>query len=74
MVQSPNKQGVNHCESKRVYAREAKVVTGMANTSDTRAAQSLNRLQRTATLPRVWYPPRGLRDQREPQRTRMLLV
>src|SRR5262245_17745479 len=47
---------------------------GEINKTDRLDVRGLNRLQQAGTLPRVWIPPGGLRDQRDPPRTRMVLV
>ena len=57
-----------------VHARKAKLMLGMINKTDKLDARGLNRLQRTGTLPTVWIPPAGLRDQRDLPRTRMVLA
>lgn len=57
-----------------VHARKAKVMIGCINKTDRLDARGLNRLQRAGTLPTVWIPPGGLRDQRELPRARMYLV
>jgi len=57
-----------------VHARTAKLMSGKVNKTDQLDARSLNRLQRSGTLPTVWIPPRELRDQRELPRTRMVFV
>ena len=54
-----------------VHSRKAKLMLAMVNKTDRLDARGLNRLQRTGTLPTVWIPPSGLRDQRELFRTRM---
>lgn len=57
-----------------VHARRAKAMSGSINKTDRLDARSLNRLQRSGTLPTVWIAPRALRDARELPRTRMVLV
>jgi len=57
-----------------VYARKAKLMLGMVNTTETLDARGLTRLQRTGTLPPVGLPPGALRDQRDLPRTRMVLT
>ncbi len=57
-----------------VHARKAKLMSGMINKTDKLDVRSLNRLQRTGTLPTVWIPPAELRDQRDLPRTRMVLT
>src|SRR5262245_46863408 len=47
---------------------------GEINKTDRLDVRGLNRLQQAGTLPRVWIPPGGLRDQRDLPRTRMVLV
>jgi transposase len=56
------------------HARKAKWMMASVNKTDRLDAQGLNRLQRNGTLPEVWIPPAGLRDQRDLPRTRMILV
>jgi len=55
-----------------VHPRKAKLMMGMINKTDKLDVHGLNRLQRNDTLPTVWIPPGGLRDQRELTRTRMV--
>ena len=62
------------CLPRLVHARKAKLMLGNLNKTDRLDARGLNLLQRTGTLPTVWIPPGGLRDQRELPRTRMVLV
>ena len=57
-----------------VNARRAKLMSGSINKTDKLDARSMNRLQRSGTLPTVWIPPKPLRDARELPRTRMVLV
>ncbi len=57
-----------------VHAGKAKLMSGMINKTDKLDVRSLNRLQRTGTLPTVWIPPAELRDQRDLPRTRMVLT
>jgi len=57
-----------------VHPRKAKLMMGMINKTDKLDVHGLNRLQRNGTLPTVWIPPAGLRDQRELTRTRMVVV
>lgn len=57
-----------------VHPRKAKLMMGMINKTDKIDVHGLNRLQRNQTLPTVWIPPAGLRDQRELTRTRMVLA
>lgn len=56
-----------------VHARKAKLLMGSINKTDKLDARGLNRQQRMGTLPTVWIPEGGLRDQRELTRTRMML-
>jgi transposase len=55
------------------HARKAKLMMGSINKTDKLDARGLNILQRNGTLPTVWIPERGLRDQRDLPRTRMML-
>lgn len=57
-----------------VHARKAKLMSGMINKTDKLDVRSLNRLQRTGTLPTVWIPSAEVRDQRDLPRTRMVLA
>jgi transposase len=57
-----------------VHARKAKLMLGSINKTDKLDVRGLNRLQQTGTLPTVWIPPAGLRDQRELPRTRMVFA
>ena len=57
-----------------VHARKAKLMLGSINKTDKLDVRGLNRLQQTGTLPSVWIPPAGLRDQRELPRTRMVFA
>ncbi len=57
-----------------VHPRKAKLMMGLINKTDKLDVDGLNRLQRNGTLPTVWIPPAGLRDQRELTRTRLVLV
>jgi transposase len=59
--------------SQVVHGRKAKPKSGMVNKTDKLDVRSLNRLQRTGTLPTVWIPSE-LRDQRDLPRTRMVLT
>lgn len=56
-----------------VHARKAKLMMGCVNKTDKLDVRGLNQLQRNGTLPRVWIPPRELRDWRELPRTRMVM-
>ena len=51
------------CLPRLVHARKAKLMLGNLNKTDRLDARGLNLLQRTGTLPTVWIPPGGLRDQ-----------
>ena len=57
-----------------VHARKAKLMLGCVNKTDKLDVRGLNRLQRSGTLPTVWIPPAGLRDQRELPRARMVFA
>jgi len=57
-----------------VHARKAKRMLGSINKTDKLDVRGLNRLQQTGTLPTVWIPPAGVRDQRELPRTRMVFA
>lgn len=57
-----------------VHPYKAKVMLGCINKTDKLDVAGMNRLQRTGTLPTVWIPPVGTRDQRELPRTRMFLT
>ena len=57
-----------------VHALKAKLMIGSVNKTDRLDARGLNRLQRAGTLPEVWIPSATVRDLRELQRTRMVLV
>ncbi len=61
-------------EPKLVHPRKAKLMMGLINKTDKLDVHGLNRLQRNATLPTVWIPPRELRDLREITRARMVLT
>jgi len=56
------------------HARKAKLMMGHVNKTDKLDARGLALLLRNGTLPVVWIPPKGLRDQRSLLRTRMWLV
>ncbi len=56
-----------------VHPRKAKLMMGLINKTDQLDVHGLNQLQRNATLPTVWIPPRELRDLRELTRVRMVL-
>ena len=62
------------CVPALVHPYKSKVMLGCINKTDKLDVHGLNRLQRTGTLPTVWIPPAGLRDQRELPRVRMFLV
>ena len=53
---------------------EAKRRMGLSNKTDKLDARGLAILLRNGTLPEVWIPPSGLRDQRELLRLRIFLV
>jgi len=59
---------------KLVHAHKAKLMLGSVNKTDKLDARGLNKLQRAGTLPCVWIPPGGIRDQRELPRTRMVFA
>jgi transposase len=59
---------------KLVHARRAKMMIASVNKTDRLDARGMNRLQRSGTLPTVWIPSAGLRDQRELFRTRMVFT
>ncbi len=56
------------------HPRETKRRMGKTHKSDKLDAGGLAMLLRNGTLPEVWIPPAGLRDQREMLRLRMFLV
>jgi transposase len=55
-------------------AGKAKAMMGQINKTDKLDAKGLALLLRNGTLPSIWIPPGGLRDQRELPRMRMTLV
>lgn len=57
-----------------VNAFLAKRMIAGVHKSDRLDCDGLNRLQRAGTLPTVWIPPAGVRDERALPRTRMMLV
>jgi len=57
-----------------VHARRAKMMLASRNKTDRLDAHGMNRLQRSQTLPTVWIPGAGVRDNRELYRTRMALA
>lgn len=57
-----------------VNAGKAKAMMGGINKTDKLDARGLAVLSLNGTLPRVWIPPRELRDQRELARMRIVLV
>lgn len=61
-------------EPQLAHAKTAKRRLEGRHKTDERDAQGLAMLLRNGTLPRVWIPPRELRDQREMLRLRMSLV
>jgi transposase len=62
-----------HCP-KLCNPLEAKRRMGLTKKTDTLDARGLAILLRNGTLPEVWIPPSGLRDQRELLRCRIFLV
>lgn len=54
-----------------VHARKAKLMMGLVSKSDKLDARGMNLLYRNGTLPRVWIPPKDMRDL---PRTRMVLT
>jgi transposase len=56
------------------HAAKAKLMMGQTNKTDKLDARGLALLLHNGTLPSVWIPPSGLRDQRELPRMRMALV
>ena len=56
-----------------VHARKAKLMMGNYSKNDKLDARGMNLLQRNGTLPKVWIPPKGIRDLRDLPRTRMVL-
>ena len=57
-----------------VHPRKAKLMMGQINKTDKLDTNGLALLNRNGTLPKVWIPPRELRDQRELPRMRMAMV
>jgi transposase len=57
-----------------VNAGKAKVMMGQINKTDKLDTYGLATLLRNGTIPKVWIPPREIRDQRELLRMRMTLV
>lgn len=57
-----------------VHARKAKLMMGQIDKTDRLDVTGLAVLSRNGTLPKVWIPPRELRDLRELPRLRMTLV
>jgi len=55
-----------------VHARKAKLMMGSYNKNDRLDARGMNLLQRNGTLPKVWIPPKEIRDLRDLPRTRMV--
>lgn len=55
-----------------VHAREAKLMMGSYNKNDRLDARGMNLLQRNGTLPKVWIPPKEIRDLQDLPRTRMV--
>ena len=56
-----------------VHARKAKLMMGSYSKNDKLDARGMNLLQRNGTLPKVWIPPKEIRDLRDLPRTRMVL-
>ncbi len=57
-----------------VHPRKAKMMMGQTNKTDKLDTNGLALLNRNGTLPKVWIPPKEIRDQRELPRMRMTLV
>jgi transposase len=56
------------------HAMKSKLMMGQINKTDKLDSEGLARLLRNGTLPSVWIPRGGLRDQRELPRMRLVLV
>jgi transposase len=57
-----------------VHPRKAKLLMGLIDKTDKLDAKGLAMLNLNGSLPAVWIPPAGLRDQRELSRMRMAMV
>jgi transposase len=61
------------CQPLIAHAIKAKVMMGNVNKTDKLDARGLATLERLNSLPRIWIPDGGCRDERELPRTRMAL-